>query len=266
MADYQGGRRSEVPGLKELKSPDEGGNKKDLEDFLSKIENHIKIEWPDGPTMGETITKGNVMEIEKPKRGVPTDPNDADEKDLLESSWERDKEDYWKRKKVRDENMRSAYTLIFAKISKINRSKVMAKEGYADKNRNMDLLWLLGCLEDIMTKFEKIKPPELAMEDQMIRMAGLKQKDDESNEDFVKLITKEIKLYEKHGGQYLWCDKHDEELKKKVKEANESWKSKYSKVDVTPEIEKEHIRIAKKTIKDGIAAVAIFRRLNKEVR
>ena len=104
----------------------------------------------------------------------------------------------------------------------------------------MDLMWLLEKLEDVMTKFEKIKPPELTMEDQMIRIAGIKQKDDESNEDFVKLMEKEIKLYEKHGGKYLWCNKHDKALKEKVKGANRLWMRTNEASSVGIGIEKEH--------------------------
>ena len=38
-----GGRASEVKGLKVLKSPAEGGSKKDHEDFFDSISSHVAI-------------------------------------------------------------------------------------------------------------------------------------------------------------------------------------------------------------------------------
>ena len=43
-----GVRSADVEGLKELKSPEEGGNKKEYEDFLKKIERHSAVMWHGG--------------------------------------------------------------------------------------------------------------------------------------------------------------------------------------------------------------------------
>ena len=40
-----GVRATEVKNLKILKSPEEGGTKKDFEDFAERIANHVAISW-----------------------------------------------------------------------------------------------------------------------------------------------------------------------------------------------------------------------------
>ena len=52
-----------------------------------------------------------------------------------------------------------------------------------------------------MLNFEEVKPKVLAIDDQMERIMNLKQKDS-SNEDFVKTVAKELKVYEKYDGDF----------------------------------------------------------------
>ena len=40
-----GARVATVKNLKALKTPEEGGTKKDYEDFLEKIHNHVMVHW-----------------------------------------------------------------------------------------------------------------------------------------------------------------------------------------------------------------------------
>ena len=50
-----GGRASEVKGLKVLKSPAEGGSKKDHEDFFDSIASHVAISWEGGKDIAQLV-------------------------------------------------------------------------------------------------------------------------------------------------------------------------------------------------------------------
>ena len=68
-------RSATVANLKTLKSPEEGGTKKEYEDFLERIGNHATITWD----FGEDITY--ILENnEKPTFPEPTDLTDDEKK------------------------------------------------------------------------------------------------------------------------------------------------------------------------------------------
>jgi hypothetical protein len=73
-----GNRLSEVKDLKILKSPKEGGSKKDYQDFLDKIENHVTMAWDEGVDIGQIVASGKLPEINEPE-----DISDEDEKSKL---------------------------------------------------------------------------------------------------------------------------------------------------------------------------------------
>ena len=65
-----GGRTAEVPQLKVLKAPEEGGTKKEYEDFLEKIINHVTITWSHGKDIA-----GVIKETQMPAFIEPTEPS-----------------------------------------------------------------------------------------------------------------------------------------------------------------------------------------------
>ncbi len=99
---------------------------------------------------------------------------------------------------ILEANKTALYSLIMGNISTITRGKVKAKEGYPKAAVGTDPLWLLGALEDIMVNFEDVQKEALALDDQVERIVALKQ-GDSSNEDFVKLATKEIRFTRNEG-------------------------------------------------------------------
>ena len=61
-----GSRFTEIKNLKALKSPEEGGTKKDYEDFLDKIQNHMTMAWSHGKDIGYVVGNGKEPEIPEP--------------------------------------------------------------------------------------------------------------------------------------------------------------------------------------------------------
>ena len=59
-----------------------------------------------------------------------------------------------------------------------------------------------------MINFEDVNPKTILNDDQMERIIKLKQ-GESTNEDFLKQVQKELKVYEKHGGDFLWADAQD---------------------------------------------------------
>ena len=103
-----------------------------------------------------------------------------------------------------EENKNVLYALITDSIAKVMKEKLRAKKGYSNASESNDLIWLLEAMQDIMIRFEEIKPKILCMDDQMERIARIKQGENTTNEDFLKQALKQIKVYEKHGGRFLW--------------------------------------------------------------
>jgi len=103
-------------------------------------------------------------------------------------------------------------------VSKIIKSNLKSKTGYSAADEASDSLWLLARLEDIMLNFEEVKPKILAIDDQMEWIMRLKQ-GESTNEDFLKQVVTELKVYEKHGGDFLWGNAQDAELVDRVTSA-----------------------------------------------
>jgi hypothetical protein len=96
--------------------------------------------------------------------------------------------------------------LIIESLSPTVKSKLRSKKGFSKaKEQDNDPIWLLTQLEDIMVRFEKVNPKLLTVDNQrMLRIRNLTKQGEATNEDFVKMVVKELKMYEKHGGDFLW--------------------------------------------------------------
>ena len=103
-------------------------------------------------------------------------------------------------------------------VSNIIMSKLKSKTGYKKADEVNDSVWLLGTLEDIMINFEYVKPKTLAIDEQMDCIMKLKQ-GEPTNTDFLKQVQKDLKVYKKHGGDFLWGDAQDTELAERVQNA-----------------------------------------------
>ena len=200
-------RVAAVRNLRVLKCPEEGGTKKEYEDFLDKIQNHVTIAWEFGKDTGHVVKTGELPDIEK-----PDDISDEDEESKWKLRlWMNAVDRYGSRTNALDDNLSALYALLMDWVSKMIRAKVKSKRGYINAEEDNDAVWLLGVLEDIMINFEEDKPKTLAIDDQMERIMRLKQ-GDTSNEDFLKMCQKELKIYEKHGGDFLWGTAQKEAL------------------------------------------------------
>jgi hypothetical protein len=113
-----------------------------------------------------------------------------------------------------------------------------------------------------MVRFEEVKPKVLAVDDQMQHIMNMRQ-GDATNEEFVKLLMKEMKVYEKHGGDFLWGEKQKNDLEKGLVEAKTQYQQRHS-VDMPEEESKEQVRLIKKKLREEIMATAILKRADKK--
>ena len=201
--------------LKTLKSPEEGGTKKEYEDFLEKIDSHVSINWEFGQDIAHAIRNNEVPTFKE-----PTDLNDADKQSQWKVRlWNQTVDRYGRQLATLDDNMGALFSLLHDNLSKLMKSKVKAKKGYAKAEEDKDTIWLLKILEDVSLNFEEDKPKLLAVDDQMERIMKIKQ-GDTTNEDFVKLITKELKVYKKHGGNFFMGKNTRSRIRIEVKNGN----------------------------------------------
>ncbi len=82
---------------------------------------------------------------------------------------------------------------------------------------------------------------------------------DHSNEDFIKLVSKELKIYEKHGGDFLWGKPQEKVLTEFVQTAKTNYKASNSGADMTSEEEAKEIKRIKHDMKQNILAMVILK-------
>ena len=154
-------RVAAVRNLCVLKCPEEGGTKKEYEDFLDKIQNHVTIAWEFGKATGHVVKTGELPDIEN-----PDDISDKDEESKWKLRlWMNAVDRYGSRTNALADNLSALYALLMDWVSKMIRAKVKSKRGYISAAEDNNALWLLGVLEDIMINFEEDKPKTLAIDD-----------------------------------------------------------------------------------------------------
>eukprot|EP00557_Chaetoceros_sp_GSL56_P004583 CAMPEP_0176503500 /NCGR_PEP_ID=MMETSP0200_2-20121128/15397_1 /TAXON_ID=947934 /ORGANISM="Chaetoceros sp., Strain GSL56" /LENGTH=435 /DNA_ID=CAMNT_0017902797 /DNA_START=426 /DNA_END=1731 /DNA_ORIENTATION=- len=254
-----GARTAVVRGLKTLTCPDEGGTKQhSYEDFLEKIYNHVMISWHWGKDIGHVIKQGQDPEIKEPE-----DLSSADEaKKWKIRLWEQEIDRYGNRIEALKGNKEALYSLVIESLSPMIKSKLKGKQGFSKAEEDTNPTWLLTQLEDIMVRFEEIKPKLMAIDDQMHRIMNLRQ-GDSTNEEFVKLVAKELKVYEKHGGEFLWGMKQRKDVETRLKDALEKYLD-LNGVIMPDDMINEQTRIIKKQLREEIAATAIIKRADKK--
>ena len=60
-------RPAEVTNLRTLKAPEEGGSKKDYEEFIEKITNHVLITWSHGKDIADILKETKMPVLEEPE-------------------------------------------------------------------------------------------------------------------------------------------------------------------------------------------------------
>ena len=255
---HLGGRAAVVRDLKILKAPEEGGGKKEYEDFLERIQNHVIINWTFGTDIGEL-----VKTMEEPKIEEPQDLTDEQEKVKWKTRlWAQNVDRYGMRMEALESNKSALYALMTDGLSKVIKSKVRSKDGFKTADTAKDVKWLLGTLEDIIVNFEEVKPNTLAIDDQMERIMKMKQ-GDMSNEDFLKLLSKELKVYEKHGGDFLWTKTKQKQFEAHMVRAELEQYQK-SGTQMSTQEKKDTGAMIKTIIKEEITAMAFLKRADKK--
>ena len=254
-----GARAATVKNLKVLKTPEEGGTKKDYEDFLEKIQNHVVVQWAFGTDIGHVVKNQKNPEITE-----PADLTDEEEKSKLKVRlWNVKVDRYAARTMALEENKAALYALMTDAISKIMKSRLRGKVGYQSAEEKSNLKWLLNAMDEIMVRFEEVKPKILSLDDQMERIMKLKQGGETSNEDFLKTVTKEVKVYEKHGGNFLWGPTQEEQLAERVAIKKEKYK-RLNKKEMDADEEKETEVVETRKLKERILAMTVLKRTDKK--
>ena len=254
-----GARAAAVKNLKVLQTPEEGGTKRDYEDFLEKIHNHVMVQWSFGSDIGHVIKKQADPAITE-----PVDLTKEEEGSKLKVRlWNVKVDRYAARITALEENKTALYALMFDAVSKIMKSRLRGKIGYQSAEEKSNAIWLLTALDEIMVRFEEVKPKILSLDDQMERIMKLKQGSETTNEDFLKTMTKEIKVYEKHGGNFLWGPSQEEQLAERIAVEKEKYKRLNSKeMDAAEEKETEAVETRK--LKERIIAMTVLKRADKK--
>lgn len=256
LASMMGERKSDVTGLQPLKCPDEGGDKRLYETYMEKLEHHVRMSWPCGPDIADLVKLGEVPHIERPAKKE----SGMDDVDLF--VWEGEVQAYTARLRALNDNKKALFSLIMVNVTKIMKSKLQGTKGFAAAETTKDVEWLLAAIDDIMLCFEKNKSAILALDDQMEKIMRMRQKETETNEDFIKSMTREMKVFKKHGGKALWGADIEEELEDQLEEVRRAY-VKENNATMSSDEEKEAIKILEKEYEERILSMAILKRADK---
>jgi hypothetical protein len=158
--------------------------------------------------------------------------------------------------------MGALYSLINDGLSKIMKAKVRGKQGFNKAQEEKDALWMLKTIENITLNFEETKPKFFAIDDQMERIMKLKQ-GDATNEDYIKMVSKELKVYENHGGDFLWGKTQVRASAVRSKLALDEFR-RNNNVMATAEETEEIYDFIKKALKEEILAMAFLKWADKK--
>ena len=254
-----GARAAVVKNLKVLKTPEEGGTKKDYKDFLDKIHNHVVVQWNFRADIGHVLKKQ-----EDPTTEEPVDLTDKEEESKLKVRlWNAKVDHYAARTMALEENKKALYALMIDAVSKIMKGRLCGKAGHQSAEDKSKVEWLLNALDEVMVRFEEIKPKILSLDDQTERIMRLKQGGETTNKDFLKTVVKEIKVYEKHGGNFLWGPTQEEQLAESIAVQKEKYKRINSK-EMDSDTEKETEQVETRRLKERIVAMAVLKRADKK--
>ena len=176
-----------------LKTPGQGGTKKEYEDFIEKIHSHMVVQWGFGSNIGYVIKK-----LENPAMKEPAELTEDQEKSKVKVRLWNSKVDWYAAGEAAlEENKVALFSLMTNVISKIMKRRLRGNEVYRAAEDKGDVLWLFNALDEIVVRFEEVvKPKTLSIDDQMERIMKMKQVGSTTNEDFIK------KYFEKSEG--LW--------------------------------------------------------------
>ena len=258
-----GTRSTEIQGLKVLKTPEEGGTREAYEEYLETIQNHIAVTWEGGRDL-----KKMIMNSEEPEIKEPEELSESDSKSKLRTAlWNIQVENYAMKVDLLNENKGSLFSLMVNNVSKITKGKLKSKADFKVKEEQGDVIWLMESLDDIIVKFERVKSNTLSLDDQLERIMSLRQNESRSNEDFIKMVKKEVDIFEKHGGIFLWTANEEKKLKKQLEDVVQNKIAAGENISKT-EREDEQKRL-KSILKDEILAMVIlkwtYRRRFKEL-
>ena len=149
-------------------------------------------------------------------------------------------------------------------LSSEAKTRVKSTKGYDNAKLSLDLHWLTETLDNIMANFEvDSENQDIAMDRQMRRIQGMRQKDDQTIEEFVKAVRREIKVYETHGGRYMWGSTQDDELKAAMVIARAEHKKDNREEKMTSEEEAAERERQKRLISERLVPATIINSLDK---
>ena len=87
-------------------------------------------------------------------------------------------------------------------MSRVIKAKKKSKKGFIKAEKEKHAIWLITSMEDMIANVEEIKAPFLAADDQMEVIMKIR-KVSHKKEDFLKLMEKEVKIFQNHGCEFL---------------------------------------------------------------
>lgn len=104
-----------------------------------------------------------------------------------------------------EDNKTKLFHLILWHLSDGAKMAVQVVPGFKAADTSLDTIWLIQALQDLITGYDRSTKPQIrAVDDQMKWIMNLTQSENESSDEIVNRVTKEVALYGQHRGDFLW--------------------------------------------------------------
>ena len=143
-----------------------------------------------------------VENLKKPTIDKPDDPpTGATNTDM--KIWEKEIEDYVRRKNQLNENIKTLYSLVWGQCTDIMRQKVASFEGFAEISSALDGLGLLMAIKDMAFNFESQKYAPHSLRESLGRLYALTQGKFQSTQAYLEQFRNMVEVIEHTGGEVV---------------------------------------------------------------
>ena len=251
-----------MAGLTTLRSPgEEQGDKKSFDQFVQTLATHVGIEWNNGSDVAHILDEGK-----DPTIAYPANLSNEDKKnDALQLRWKRQADAVFDREDDLKKNKRALFALVTHHLSAITKSKVQSMDGYTKAKGDGNPIWLMESLESVMTEYETVNSPAQSIDQSLQRIMTVHQQQNEPNDDFVQRVYKEIKIFDKRGGDFMWGPHYESILDADINQAKLDHYAKHKTLMTEDEIAAER-KIRKKVVKQRAVSMRILQSCNAKYK
>ena len=200
--------RNRAPGTSNKNTPKFEGKCGELKNHIfeynhyKQADQHVNTKREIEEYIGRTYKYGTDVKIslENLKVYDIPEPGDRPTGDAKIYIWQKQVDEHIKRQIALEENLKTAYTLIWGQCSDMMRAKIEASKNYSQMRSTYDSIMLLKELKDVTFRFEDQKYIYESLYLSYKNFFNFRQKNDMSITQYLETFNNMVDVMEQHGG------------------------------------------------------------------